>query len=224
LPQRGASLYPNFANITYGLRDGTVLGGTTSTMYNTLVTTMGPGCGFQYRAIGPNDIGTSFTTPYVAAAAWIKSLVDNVAPLAMRKELVGATLPVPSPRAIDTEGGGIFDSPKLLSQTPYLVNLDGVFQPIQMGTLLLEYRVPAAGSNATVPFRAGQGISIAFLMRGGKLIARIRQPRPPVPPLPLTDTFEWEVVHAKLDITLSDGITRTLNEQSLGTTVTSITF
>ena len=224
IPQRAASVYPNFANVTYGFIDGKVLGATTNSRYNVIVTAMAPGCGFNYDQIKPGDTGTSFASPYVTTAAWLKFLIDGVSPSAMRRELVASSLPYPSDAATETEGAGFFDSARLLSKPSYLICIRGEYMAIKKAVLVLDYRKPVSGLIATEPFATGDDANLSFFRRQGKLIARVRRYRTLPPPLPLTNLDEYEVTRVMLEVSYPTGEAHSFTFEDMGTQITSITF
>lgn len=114
-PQSGASLFPQFVNVTYGDPDGHPRGSVTSTLGGGKVDLLGIGCGIGFQALKTSDADSSFAAPLVAASAWLRSLVDkNTTPDNIRTALDEAALltaPV-VPRASIT--GGVFDPARLL--------------------------------------------------------------------------------------------------------------
>jgi hypothetical protein len=119
LPQESAGTYPTLVNVSFGSRAGLVWGPRSGTVDKTLVSLLAPGCG--YDSLGFSDRGTSFASPYVAAAVWVKHLVDQTPPLTMRRALLAAAQPVPG-EAAGIEAGGFFDPARLLIESrPHLV-------------------------------------------------------------------------------------------------------
>ena len=216
IPQRAATLYSNFVNVTYANADGTLIGGYSNQLANMIVSVVAPGCGFDYGSIKPSDAGTSYASPYVAVAAWIKFLLDKVGPSDMRKQLISASLLSATPSGLEVESGGLFDLPTLLLPQGYvLFAADGTLIPIRNGTMTISYKTPAVTGRhleATVPIQAGEGVSVSLFLRTGALFARVRRFRPGNPMPPLTDTYEWEVTRLALTATDSNGTSITANE------------
>jgi hypothetical protein len=114
-PQFVVSTYPTLTNVTYGTQDGTILGPTSSTVASTPVHLVAPGCGFSFGPITVSDRGTSFASPYVGAAAWVKSLLQpSITVETMRSRLVLASRPL-SPPMTGILSGGLFDAALLLA-------------------------------------------------------------------------------------------------------------
>lgn len=116
VPQDAASAFANTINVTHGLPDGKVIGtrgGGERT--NALVSLAAPGCGFVTGLVSADESGSSLAAPYVAVAAWMKSLLDGgVYGASMRRALLDAAIPIPSQDA-GIESGGMFDPARLLA-------------------------------------------------------------------------------------------------------------
>ena len=83
------------------------------------------------------DNGSSFASPYVATAAWIRML-QGLGANFIKRSLVAASLPVPEVGS-RVESGGLFD-PALLLSAPgaHLVTADGAVLPVTALTLSLK--------------------------------------------------------------------------------------
>jgi len=102
-------------NVTYGDRDGTVRGtfAAKNPDYETSVALLAQGSNFAGCSITATDAGSSFASPWVAASAWLKHLVDKVPNTDMRRTLIQASQPVPTMSAT-IDSGGYFDPDLLL--------------------------------------------------------------------------------------------------------------
>jgi hypothetical protein len=142
-PQFVVSTYSTVANVTYGMPDGTILGPISSTVSSTPVHLIAPGCGFSFNPITVSDRGTSFASPYVAAAAWVKSLLrPSVGVDTMRSRLLLASRPI-SLSLTAVMSGGIFDAALLLSGIgPHIVDLNNKVTPLASATGSLTFTVP----------------------------------------------------------------------------------
>jgi hypothetical protein len=227
VPQRAATLYTNFVNVTYANQDGKLIGGYSNQMSNMIVSVVGQGCGFDFDAIKPTDSGTSFATPYVAVSAWIKALLDKVDAADMRKKLITASFLSASLKGIEVESGGLFDLPALIAPEAYLLFGSGTPIKLRRGVLTLQYKTaPVNGVQleATYPFQAGEGVSISFIRTGDRLTARIRSFRSGTPPLPLTETTEREVVKASLAAIDDSGVPIQVGESDFGVKYVRVVF
>ncbi len=113
-PQNASSLRFHFVNVTNGTADGDVCGSRTGTQ-GVRVHVMAEGRSTD--ANGGAVFGSSFATPVVAAAAWLRHLIDQTAADRMRARLVAAStyLPGSSVRTVDAKG--VFDPARLLADT-----------------------------------------------------------------------------------------------------------
>lgn len=218
VPQRAASVYTNFVNVTYATREGVLLGGETNPLYSVIVTAAGQGCGFDFEHIRKSDEGTSFASPYVAAVSWIKYLIDGVDETRMRKALVDASSVAATPNQLEIESAGIFDPARLLLKQPtsIVAMSDGSEKTYASIRLTLRYK-KHDGSPVQEDFKTGEGTAITFVRIGAILKARVRRMRTSQPPIPVTDTEEFEVVSATLQTSDREYIT-----QDLGSIVLSI--
>jgi hypothetical protein len=117
-PQGLALIQPaRVVNITFGTPDGSVAGAISSNDPNgkTDVTVLAPGSGFHHEDIPAESRGSSFASPWVAAAAWVKRLVDKTGREMIRPELVRASRPVRTDIFAAVSSGGFFDPYLLLS-------------------------------------------------------------------------------------------------------------
>lgn len=201
IPQRAASIYPNFLNVTYGNADGTILGGFSNSSYNIIVTTIAQGCGFTYADISNGDAGTSFAAPYVATALWLRSLMNNGDTSTLRRDLVEASDVSRSAQLPQVESSGTFDlATLLLPSSSYLLNSQGAAIGIVSGTLRV-VSMKDTGGTIDESFTTGEHVSIAFVKRGGTLLARIRTLRNgAASPLPIAEANERVVQDVSLDI------------------------
>lgn len=114
-PQGASSVFDQFVNITHGAADGTLLGSSTAAAGGGKVDLVTIGCGIEYEQLQRDDSGSSFATPIVAAAAWLKSLLDGTASTQMRRQLLRASLLVPPRNSPHVVSGGVFDPSRLLA-------------------------------------------------------------------------------------------------------------
>jgi hypothetical protein len=125
-PQHLATERPNFINISFGTLSGQVYGAWSSVDPRLPVDIMGPGCNFDDTALkASGDWGSSLASPYVAAAGWVKTLLDaaearttfEAASADLRASLMAASRPTifASSPASSVESRGCFDAWELLS-------------------------------------------------------------------------------------------------------------
>ena len=90
VPQGSATLFPNLVNVTYGDVNGIVYGAYSGAEYNTRVTVVAPGCGLSFGTLAAQDYGSSFASPYVASAAWVRFLSEGArySPSSLKQELI----------------------------------------------------------------------------------------------------------------------------------------
>jgi len=130
-PQHSGSHARNAVNVSYGNRSGEIFGTIGDAERNTVVAVLGPGCGFQFGTLTPSERGSSFASPYVAMAAWLKYLLDSTDPRAMRRSLILASDLRP---ALDPaiQSSGLFDPARLLAYPgPHFVTLAGTVVRLQ---------------------------------------------------------------------------------------------
>ena len=170
LPQAEASSWPSLLNVTHGKQDGTILGDYTNDRYpGRIVNLIAPGCGYQFGAIAPADVGSSFASPYVAVAAWLLSLTDASLPVdstpranEIKRRLVLAAIAAP-PNADRVQSGGVFDFARLFGQSAtHYLDTQGHIVPLSSGSLTVHYR--SAGTDSTNTF------SITSAMDGKSLV------------------------------------------------------
>ena len=130
VPQDGALENPNFVLVTHGRLGG--IDGTVSGDIGPQVMLVAPGCGFP----GMPDRGSSFASPYVAAVAWLRHLVDVATheqrPLSsLIQDLAVASRPVADYEHV--RSGGFFDAAHLLARPPpaHLLLSDGTSVALQ---------------------------------------------------------------------------------------------
>jgi len=96
---------------------------------------MAPGCGFT----GIGESGASLASPYVAAAVWLRFVLDQAEhrqgfiPKTFWRDVLAATRPIPGLQH-PVESGGLFDAPMLVAPPPgrhYILRLDGTVVPIE---------------------------------------------------------------------------------------------
>ena len=114
-PQSQASASPVFTNVTYGSPTGQPYGSVTSVTTGGKVDLMAVGRGFAVGSLGPEDHGSSYASPVVLAAAWLKHLLDGVSSERMRLTLLHAALLVPPASGPTTVSAGMFDPARLLA-------------------------------------------------------------------------------------------------------------
>lgn len=125
-PQQRASISPTWLNVTFGSRDGTVgtgrdNGNRTRVDRGAFVDTIGPGCGFARPPLTSGDRGSSYASPFVAAAAWLKHLLDGTPSTEMRERIWLASPMIPR-QPFPAESNGVFEAARLLSDIgPHLV-------------------------------------------------------------------------------------------------------
>jgi hypothetical protein len=226
IPQRAASIYPNFINVTYGNRDGTILGGSTNNNFNVIVTTIAQGCGFSYADISAPDAGTSFATPYVSTAVWLRALMNGTDTSTVRRDLVEASDVSRAAELPQVESSGAFDlATFLLPQAYDVVNSQGVTEEVASGTLRIVSNKDTGGT-IDETFTSGEHVNIAFVHDGAALKARIRTLRNAAnPPLPVAEVSERTIANATLDIALPGaGITRHYDTTGIESSVEEVKF
>lgn len=114
-PQGAASIFRSFVNVTYGARDGRLYGSRTGSMGGGKVDLLAIGCGIDFNDLRQSDRGSSFASPVVAAAAWVKALADSVSANELRAALIRASLLVQPASMRRTTSGGYFDPAKLIA-------------------------------------------------------------------------------------------------------------
>jgi hypothetical protein len=128
-PQDAAMAQSNVVTVTYGTVEGELKAEFGShDEIGPRVVLLAPGCGFQ----GVQESGSSLASPYVAAASWLRLLLDEVegqkpAVADFWRELLMSTTPIPT-LVYPVESGGMFD-PVMLIAAPradhFMVKRDG---------------------------------------------------------------------------------------------------
>jgi hypothetical protein len=218
LPQEDAGIYPTLVNVTYGSRAGTVWGARSGTVNHTLVSLLGPGCG--YDPLGLTDRGTSFASPYVAAAAWVKYLVDGTDPVLMPRILVAAASPVPG-EANGVESRGVFDAARLLVQpSPHVVSTDGTIEYVS--TPVLEASCHDDKGHHALTFAPGTGMitNIVVYRRGSDYVLWQRE----IPfDASVETSFDADCVIDSLRFTVN-GVVRARSAAAFQTTVRELSL
>lgn len=146
--QNVASWQDNLVNVTsFDVQENPV-GSTSNGRDNLWVTLIAPGCGFSAGTIVPSDQGTSFASPYVAAAAWAAHLLTGVTSRDMRERLVLASRPKHD-LWDKVESAGVFDPALLLSLSKigtHFLTPSGDVKRIASGKITLTVVDPADSS------------------------------------------------------------------------------
>jgi hypothetical protein len=200
IPQRAASIYPNFLNVTYGNTDGTILGGFSNSTFNVIVTTVAQGCGFSYGDIVASDAGTSFAAPYVSAGIWLNALMHGGDTSTVRRDLVEASDVSRAAQSPRVESSGTFNLPTFfLPGTYYVIDGQGAATVISSGKLEV-VSSDDSGGMIDQTFVSGSQVTIAFINDGAIVRARIRTLRKGADsPLPVAEVSERVVTNATLD-------------------------
>jgi hypothetical protein len=111
-PQDKSSLFSEFVNVTNGTSAGLTCGTRTSTT-GARVQLLAEGVGID--GSGKKVSGSSFAAPIVAAAAWLKHLLDGTPAGRMRERLVAASAYLPALDVRTVDARGPFDPWKLLA-------------------------------------------------------------------------------------------------------------
>lgn len=110
-PQIGAATNPRLVNVTYANPSGKVLGAIDK-QDGVPVHVAARGDGFEFGNIHSADKGSSFASPFVAAYAWLKVLLDHVPTDKLRADLTQSTNPA-RVRPKMVRAGGLFDPESL---------------------------------------------------------------------------------------------------------------
>lgn len=174
-PQDIASKFATFLNVTHGSMEGVTQGSRSRRDGGGLVDLIAPGCGYQQGHLAPENSGSSYASPYVAAAAWIKYLLDGTSTRKMRQELLFATRMISSQES-RVEGGGFFDVARLFSQVgSHYIDRDNRLVHFDQGNL-------AAGSCGTFNVNPSKPQSfVVFRGPEGKLRLRWREASDRIP-------------------------------------------
>jgi hypothetical protein len=151
-PQTGAKLFDNFVNVTYGTRGGDVCG-SKHTADMIPVALIAPGGGFSGDHITPQQAGSSFASPYVAAVSWLKRLADETSSKDMRTVLMDSV--EPSPALLGTvASGGFFDGAAVLAfpgaMPPHYVDTAGMLHRLTAGELQIRFLAEGATSDEAI--------------------------------------------------------------------------
>lgn len=160
-PQADAHLWPNVVNVTNGWPDGVIDGNVSNGERSLFVNVVAPGCGFSTPPIVSTDHGSSFASPYVLTAAWVRML-QGVPLASVKGDLIGASQPL-SVFGRRVQSGGLFDpSWLLLRPGSHIVTPDGRF--VNLSGLTFEMKFLANGNSQEIksPPQAGQTYTITF--------------------------------------------------------------
>jgi hypothetical protein len=170
--------------VSHGAADGALYGSSPGRAGGGKVDVLAPGCGIAFERLRATDSGSSYAAPIVAAAAWIKSLLDSTPAAEMRAHLMQASLLVPPRTSPFVISGGVFDPARLLSGVGahYLDPMRTTLHP-------LEDVVVDAGACGT--FRSSRGAppsqDLIAYQRGGKNFILRRHRTPDFPGVRLED-------------------------------------
>lgn len=146
-PQAEAYQWDNIVNVTHGRSDGTIDGDTTNSQYKIIVSLIAPGCGYTTPPLVPEDIGSSFASPYVAAVAWIRMLQGTQA-RSVKRALINASEPS-SAVGQRVESGGLFDPALFLLQpNTHAVSAQGAY--LSLSSLAFTMTYTYEGSELTI--------------------------------------------------------------------------
>ncbi|HEU0047911.1 MAG TPA: hypothetical protein VFQ43_09950 [Nitrososphaera sp.] len=205
VPQAGASIWPNFVNVTYGTPTGELYGGRTNKSRNIIVSYLGPGCGYQFESINPTDRGSSFASPYVAVSSWLKYLVDDTDAFKMRHALIRASTILKSGQNLPIESGGVFDMARLIAEDrPHIIDSRQQVVELKSGTLQIVYK-KESGQSATDSFSIGDDVDFVVFQQQGKPYIRLRAFRGSIPPLPQAEVHLWEIISLELHLLPENG-------------------
>lgn len=155
-PQAEAFQWPTVVNVTHGRADGAIDGDITNDKFKVIVSLVAPGCGYTTAPLRQSDIGSSFASPYVATAAWVRML-QGVPAAAIKRSLITASLPA-SAVGKRVESGGLFD-PALffLEPAPHMLTSQGAF--LELSSLKFKMTYEADGVDITITAPALQSPS-----------------------------------------------------------------
>lgn len=134
-PQSEASSFSQFVNVTNGTPNGQVCGSRTSEQGGRVdLLSYGLSVDSQNRRVS----GSSFASPVVATAAWLKHLLDGTPALGMRRELVSASSFLPELNTRTVAARGVFDPARLLARPgPHYIAAD-TGDPVEFKTMELD--------------------------------------------------------------------------------------
>jgi hypothetical protein len=109
-PQGSTATNSNIVTVTFGNRDGRVLGGYTFSDKPghdmVIVSMLAPGCGYP-SLDSKGQYGSSYASPFVASLAWAKHLADGLGIEDAREQLIKSS--IMRPAEIDIESAGVFE-------------------------------------------------------------------------------------------------------------------
>lgn len=147
-------------NVSFGDRDGTIKGSVSDNDNSGLteVALLARGAEFGHSEL-TNVAGSSFSTPWVAAAAWVKRLVDQTQNTSIRAELIRASRAVKPDIAGKIASGGFFDPYLLLlGDRTRLVALDeSSSDDVEMGDITYTVQMEDGGTSTRPVKFCGQG-------------------------------------------------------------------
>jgi hypothetical protein len=175
-PQAEAFRWKNVVNVTHGHTDGTIDGDTTNPQYSVIVNLIAPGCGYTTAPITPDENGSSFASPYVAAFAWVRML-QGVAAGSIKGALVSASAPIPV-IGQKVESGGLFDPALfLLHPSSHMVSADGAYLSLSKLAFTMTYRSDGSDITITNPTAGEPTYTVTFQTCGDapRLCATVRR-------------------------------------------------
>ena len=150
-PQQLASRSRHFANVTYGSADGVAIGTTTNES--------GPRVDLMALSDSRSTVhGSSYASSLVAAAAWLKHLLDGTDAADMRHELLRASSLV-ALNGGDTRAHGVLDPARLIANpgAHYVSARDGSIEKLS-GTVALDVRASGCIDKTRVARSDRQGV------------------------------------------------------------------
>ena len=161
LPQAEAFRWENVVNVTHGRPDGTIDGDTTNEGYKVIVNVIAPGCGYTTPPLAQDENGSSFASPYVATAAWIRMLQGLPAP-SLKRALTASSEPI-STIGEKVESGGLFDPALfLLHPGPHVVSAEGAYLSLSSLTFKMTYMYKGTEISITNPAPTEPSYVVAF--------------------------------------------------------------
>lgn len=132
-PQDQASTFSQFVNVTHGSPDGLTCGSWTSPQGGRVHVLAR---GVSTDAAGRKIWGSSYASPLVATAAWLRHLIDGTAARDMRQRLIAASSFLPATTSRTVEARGVFDPARLLAAPgPHYLTPAGQAVPLDTMTL-----------------------------------------------------------------------------------------
>lgn len=146
LPQAEAYQWPTLVNVTHGRADGAIQGDISNEQFKILVTLVAPGCGYTTPPLMTSDVGSSFASPYVLTAAWIRML-QGIPAASLKRALITASRPLPTVGS-RVESGGLFDAAQFLLQPrSHLLTESGAYLSLSSIAVDLTYQSDGVGIN-----------------------------------------------------------------------------